>query len=1406
MLSDFTVREVRLVPFLAALLVLTLLQTSLPRSTAHAAGAGEEFCGTQALPTGTGKDVVVNGLCTVGAGTYTYGDVNIVNGGSLRFGDTKTDFYAKSILIQNGGSLLGGVVNPGSPSETIVPIGTTSGPLVFHLYGAEQADRKNGTGVSCKKVVGTSASVDKSCGIPLTTTINMMAKSPLPFPTCTTNPSLLPGGVSDCFYMYDTLAYDGGGGNLQGFFGYKMIGLSYGGTLRLYGKKGATYTDTSFGTTMAPPVIPSNTGTSWQRLNSCPGKATGPVMDSNNNVVGMCQDGTLQPGATQITLSGPAPVDWQPNDFIILTTTDYLVSHSEVLQIKSVASNGLTITLMTGLQFPHNASTFDVAGRITNRPAPPYTPLTDLTSVDTRAAVGLLTRSIRIVSQGTKPTDPLPAASSKDLNRYFGGHMIIRQGFQQLQLQGVEMFQLGQGGKIGHYPIHFHMTRKVPANTFVKDCSVWDSFTRWIVLHATQGVLLARNVGYRSIGHGYYLEDGTETNNQLYANLGVTAIAAVNDTANNRSIPGIFVAQNLTTDNNPAPRVPYRTDAQHPTLFWLMNGWNDLEYNMAAGAEACGACYWYVPGSNSGGSRLMSWTQNGTPYASEQALPANDGVSPIQEFLGNTCSTATTAFTSIADVGPCNGVGGGGLNTPPGGFTPIPNPLLTAPINLDFNVETYYPIVHGGFRKATLCLDSAGKQIANDCSGVTTCTDSNNGNCAVTTLDHFTTSFNFTETNFAAIWLRPLWNLVINSAMTDVLNGGISFVTGGGYTRSDTPRGLWSVARKSVFIGSSQTATGNKYAGNAGPVTPTSGRVCRNTDINFCIPADKVNSTLDDGSVFQLSNHATNRFFSIYDGPSLEDSNVYLDITPTIINDCTDTTTKLCRNSAYMQGRVLGIPGLGGVATPAARPTSCYLPNAAIAWKQPNGFYYPPAFHSTNLFFNNVAIRHYLIEPKFLAATDASPYPYTTDLPTSLAEYCNVEPSMWAGFTDVDRQTELNDDDGSLTGVVNTISVNSNIFFQAPTQDFECKSDFTPSNTSTRATAKVSPYDYVTTVLYADQCSSAPPPSASCDGTSPTDPGMWTKACTNERCFGVPMHRELLVKGESVPPIIHLSGQLTGQRSTLTPNNGRWYLDTTISDAVQKKTATNLNVFQTGKKYHVFLLFAKPPIPADATNQSVETYDIFVGQNIPNPSAFLATVHAEKANIATQAITFTPFDTSMDTTMSPWVDINPTTGKWIRSYNSTTGMLTVTMDMSLNNFVTDYNNSIRGRCQPNSMCSWSTANSQCQCNTSSTSGGYLPADCSANLTGICKWATADIDYPDAGAYGFSFTLPDQFAYGTQPVPNVSCLTQLNNPQWNVSFQVPQPPIAMLPTDCTYTSSPPAPIFSMNATPGMNGCQ
>src|SRR4029450_5465893 len=74
------------------------------------------------------------------------------------------------------------------------------------------------------------------------------------------------------------------------------------------------------------------------------------------------------------------------------------------------------------------------------------------------------------------------------------------------------------------------------------------------------------------------------------------------------------------------------------------------------------------------------------------------------------------------------------------------------------------------------------------------------------------------------------------------------------------------------------------------------------------------------------------------------------------------------------------VAGRTSAGPPARRCGVCYMPNAAIAWKQPNGFYYPPAFHSTNLFFKNVEFRHFVIEPLFQPA----PSPPTRSRPRNV--------------------------------------------------------------------------------------------------------------------------------------------------------------------------------------------------------------------------------------------------------------------------------------------------------------------------------------------------------------------------------------------------------------------------------------
>jgi hypothetical protein len=53
--------------------------------------------------------------------------------------------------------------------------------------------------------------------------------------------------------------------------------------------------------------------------------------------------------------------------------------------------------------------------------------------------------------------------------------------------------------------------------------SIWDSDNRWLTIHGTDYLVVKDNVGYKSIGHGFFLEDGTEVYNLLDRNLAIEA-------------------------------------------------------------------------------------------------------------------------------------------------------------------------------------------------------------------------------------------------------------------------------------------------------------------------------------------------------------------------------------------------------------------------------------------------------------------------------------------------------------------------------------------------------------------------------------------------------------------------------------------------------------------------------------------------------------------------------------------------------------------------------------------------------------------------------------------------------------------------------------------------------------------
>jgi hypothetical protein len=1294
-------------------------------------------CVNGVLQPGAGEDLEVTTSCTVNEGqTYRYGNVNIYNGGSLHFVDPSADkqihFWAKSILVEKDSSLIAGTqaLPIGAKCQAARGAGQDvyCGEMVtFHLYGADQGAYpfgtnagKGGKGIACK--------TDERCGVPETRwTSNGSGKFDLP------------GDVSDFFYKYEPLTYDDGDPN--GFFGYKVLAVSYGGTLQLFGRKGA------FNDGGQVPVA-SNSRRSWVRLSQ-----------------------TLQKGGATLFLDRQVNPDWEPGDEIVVTTTDYLPGHSEQLEVCGVNSTNNSVTVRTpgatgecgedtgAVKYIHNGVPYDLSNdkhkninrlnlniSVDGRPA-----------AETRAAVALLSRSILIVSEGPALNTGFPpetASCTAGTNpavcdRFFGGHTIVRQGFQSFQVQGVEFKQLGQGGRIMHYPVHFHLARKTPAGTFVKDCSVNESMTRWYTLHGTQGVTLARNVGWKSIGHGFYLEDGTETDNKLYSNIGIFARAAIDNVQNPRRVPGILSGERGTTSD-----FPYNSDTSQPTVFWIMNGWNDFQYNMAAGAGACGACYWLVPGANSGMSKDEKWES----YASMQAGESRAAATPLELFRGNYCTTAMNSFNTVGATDTCLGL------DQIGGFT---NPLDPAPTRNE--ADPYYPITlgfgGGGGRFPTLCNQD-------DCSTVAKCANGARENCMVTVLDRYTSSFNWAQFNFAAIWLRPQWYLLINSVLSDVQNAGLSFVTGGDYTGSNFIPGQWMLSRKNVFIGNTQTA--NPLASNAGPFNPN-GLACEPGPVDRC-------PSKAEGITMPLSGFANfQHLFSIYDGPAYQETNAYLDITKTSILDCpAPNPNQQCNNSLWMYGKVLGMRRDNAV---------CYLPNAAIGWKQPNGFFYPPAFHSTNLFFDNVDIRHFVIEPQFIPGTYQTMNTNNFELIKDL--YCTWNPAMFNNFSGIDRQTELNDDDGSLTGLINTISVNEDTFFNAPVEAIECESD---------ATARTSPYDYVTTVVYPDCAAADSTTSCLADRTQP-----WDSACSNENCYGVPLYRQYLTKGEpsGLGQEIRMAGMNLSQRSNLTANNGIYYIDTSVgtkrqakgvsckqnphitvpvdctnpaniakivadfpndikdpNDATLQARACNcdLNVFRKGQIYYVFFLYAKPT--------TKQTYQIYVGPGF-NEQTAVQLVHADIFH--TKQLTFTS---------EAFPD-----GIWTRSYNS--GILTVTVDM--NQFGSEFVNSKPDLCQPASFCTWNSDKATCECSAelnNPNSPLYDPvlyAECTeqtgAGKRTICSWAGNDIDCPRDGCFGFSFKLPDDFKTDPTPDPRLAADCFPNNTFWNVPWALAEDNVA-----------------------------
>ncbi len=189
-------------------------------------------------------------------------------------------------------------------------------------------------------------------------------------------------------------------------------------------------------------------------------------------------------GSAAVTLSEPVS-GWKIGDHIIVTGTKdpderRSVAFTEEANIQSI--DGVKLTLEKPLQFTHSG-TGDYRGEVAN-----------------------LSRNVIVES-----ADPA--------NR---GHTMYHR-HSAGSISYAEFRHLGKQGVLGKYSIHFHLVGNTMRGSSVIGASIWDSGNRWITIHGTNYLVVRDCVGYKSVGHGYFLEDGTEVFNVLDRNLAVQA-------------------------------------------------------------------------------------------------------------------------------------------------------------------------------------------------------------------------------------------------------------------------------------------------------------------------------------------------------------------------------------------------------------------------------------------------------------------------------------------------------------------------------------------------------------------------------------------------------------------------------------------------------------------------------------------------------------------------------------------------------------------------------------------------------------------------------------------------------------------------------------------------------------------
>uniref|UniRef100_A0A8C3XJ53 hyaluronoglucosaminidase n=1 Tax=Chelydra serpentina TaxID=8475 RepID=A0A8C3XJ53_CHESE len=266
---------------------------------------------------------------------------------------------------------------------------------------------------------------------------------------------------------------------------------------------------------------------------------------------------------------------WKAGDRLVVASTDYSMYQAEEFQVLPCRACGPNEVKVSG------RATYLHIGEV-------------IDGVDMRAEVGVLSQNIVVMGEMERQcydySNGLCTFFDFDT---FGGHIKIGLGFKAAHIEGLELKHMGQQ-RMGHYPIHFHLAGDVDEKggyhppSYVKGVSIHHTFSRCVTVHGSNGLLIKDVVGYNTLGHCFFTEDGPEERNTFDHCLGLLVKPSTLLPSDRDSKMCKMITEGAYPGYIPKPR----QDCNAVSTFWMANPHNNLINCAAAGSEETG--FWFV--------------------------------------------------------------------------------------------------------------------------------------------------------------------------------------------------------------------------------------------------------------------------------------------------------------------------------------------------------------------------------------------------------------------------------------------------------------------------------------------------------------------------------------------------------------------------------------------------------------------------------------------------------------------------------------------------------------------------------------------------------------------------------------------------------------------------------------------